>query len=255
MIKPLLAGNWKMNGTLLEAIDLAEHLVAELGEQTDTDVLVFPPFPHLFPVRNILSESTIGLGAQNLYFQEGGPFTGEVSPKMVAELCEWVIIGHSERRHQFGETNHEVHQKFHAALAAQLTPILCVGETLEQREAGEQNNVVENQIRSALNGITKPSKMAVAYEPVWAIGTGVSATAEIADQIISGPIAQTLNALLGDTLASTIPLLYGGSVSPSNIVQFMELPTIHGALIGGSSLKPAEFTEIVHLTAKVKLGK
>ena len=202
-----------------------------------------------------MSESTIGLGAQNLYFREGGPFTGEVSPKMVAELCEWVIIGHSERRHQFGETNHEVHQKFNAALAAQLTPILCVGETLEQREAGEQNNVVENQIRSALNGITKPSKMAIAYEPVWAIGTGISATAEIANQIISGPIAQTLNALLGDTLASTIPLLYGGSVSPTNIVQFMELPAIHGALIGGSSLKPAEFTEIVHLTAKVKLGK
>jgi triosephosphate isomerase len=254
MIKPLLAGNWKMHGTLAEAIVLTKRLVAELGDQTDTDVLVFPPFPHLFPIRELLRGSRIGLGAQNIYFQEKGPFTGEVSPTMVAELCEWVIIGHSERRHQFGETNYEVHQKLEAALAAQLTPILCVGETLEQRQTGEANNVIESQIRSALDGITKPLRIAVAYEPVWAIGTGMPATAEIANEIIGGPIAQTLNELLGDRSASAIPLLYGGSVTPANIVQFMELPTIHGALIGGSSLKPDEFTRIVHLTAKVKLG-
>ena len=252
MPTPIVAGNWKMHTTLAEARDLAKGVRRRLADLSDVEVVVCPPFPYLLACRDILEGSGIRLGAQNVYYEEKGAFTGEVAPPMLAELCEFVIIGHSERRQHFGESDEAVARKVQAALAAGLSPILCVGETLEQRRAGQAEAVVGAQLHAALEAVETSGGLAIAYEPVWAIGTGVAATPDIAAHIMGGPILAGLAAIFGEHAALDVPLLYGGSVNPGNIEEFAPLPAVHGALVGGASLKADDFAEIVRITARAK---
>jgi triosephosphate isomerase len=247
MRKPFIAGNWKMHKTIEEAVALVQELRAALEGITGCDVAVCPPFPALASVREALAGSAIGLGAQNMHWEEQGAFTGEVSPPMLQDLCDYVIIGHSERRTLFGETDETVNKKLHAALAHGLKPILCVGENLEQNQAGETEEFVGGQVRAAFAGVTAEQARIVtlAYEPIWAIGTGVPATGEGANTIIRGPVRGTLAALYGDDVAANIRIQYGGSVKPGNIAEFMAQPEIDGALVGGASLRAADFVGIV----------
>jgi triosephosphate isomerase len=247
MRKPFIAGNWKMHKTIDEAIALVEALRAELDDVEGCDVAVCPPFPALAAVREALAGSTIGLGAQNMYWEEKGAFTGEVSPMMLKGLCDYVIIGHSERRNVFGESDAWANKKLHAAFAHDLKPILCVGENLEQNKAGETVDFVGGQIRAAFEGVTAEQARitTVAYEPIWAIGTGVPATGEDANEIIGKAVRGVLAELFGDDVAQVIRIQYGGSVKPANVVEFLSQPEIDGALVGGASLRATDFAAIV----------
>jgi len=247
MRKPFIAGNWKMHTTIEEAVALAQELRAALEGAAGCDVAICPPFPALAAVREALAGSAIGLGAQNMHWEEQGAFTGEVSPLILVGLCDYVIIGHSERRTLFGETDEMVNKKLHAALTHGLKPILCVGENLEQNQAGETEEFVGGQIRADFAGITAEQARAitVAYEPIWAIGTGVPATGEGANATIGGTVRGTLATLYGDEVAQAMRIQYGGSVKPGNIAEFMTQPEIDGALVGGASLRAADFAAIV----------
>jgi triosephosphate isomerase len=247
MRKPFIAGNWKMYKTIDEAVALVQALHTELDGLVGCDVAVCPPFIALAAARQALTGSTIGLGAQNMYWEEQGAFTGEVSPVMLAGLCDYVIIGHSERRNVFGETDEWVNKKLHAAFAHGLKPILCVGENLQQNQAGETVGFVGGQVRAAFEGITAEQARitTVAYEPIWAIGTGMPATGEGANGIIGAAVRDVLSELFGDDVAQAMRIQYGGSVKPANIVEFMSQPEIDGALVGGASLKAADFAAIV----------
>jgi len=239
MRKPFIAGNWKMHTTIEEAVALAQELRAALEGAAGCDVAICPPFPALAAVREALAGSAIGLGAQNMHWEEQGAFTGEVSPLILVGLCDYVIIGHSERRTLFGETDEMVNKKLHAALTHGLKPILCVGENLEQNQAGETEEFVGGQIRADFAGITAEQARAitVAYEPIWAIGTGVPATGEGANATIGGTVRGTLATLYGDEVAQAMRIQYGGSVKTQ--------PEIDGALVGGASLRAADFAAIV----------
>jgi triosephosphate isomerase len=256
MRKPFIAGNWKMYKTTKEAIELVEGLQAELKGVTGCDVAVCPPFPALAAVRQALAGSDIGLGAQNMYWEEQGAFTGEVSPLMLKGLCDYVIIGHSERRNVFDESDEWVNKKLHAALAHGLKPILCVGENLDQNQAGETVEFVGGQVRAAFAGLAAEQAriVTIAYEPIWAIGTGVPSTGEGANEIIGAAVRDVLADLFGDDVAQAMRIQYGGSVKPGNIAEFMSQPEIDGALVGGASLKAADFAAIVKsgLAAKQK---
>jgi triosephosphate isomerase len=247
MRKPFIAGNWKMHKTIAEAVALVQELCAVLEGVAGCDVAVCPPFPALAAVREALAGSAIGLGAQNMYWEERGAFTGEVSPRMLAGLCDYVIIGHSERRTLFDETDETVNNKLHAALAHGLKPILCVGENLRQNQAGETEEFVGGQVRAAFAGITAEQArvITIAYEPIWAIGTGVPATGEGANTIIGGAVRGTLAGMYGDDAAQAIRIQYGGSVKPANTAEFLAQPEIDGALVGGASLRAADFAAIV----------
>jgi triosephosphate isomerase len=247
MRKPFIAGNWKMYKTIDEAIALVKALRAELDGLDGCDVAICPPFPALAAVREALAGSTIGLGAQNMYWKDEGAFTGEVSPVMLAGLCDYVIIGHSERRNVFGESDAWVNKKLHAAFAHGLKPILCVGENLQQNQAGETAEFIGGQVRAAFEGITAEQARitTVAYEPIWAIGTGVPATGEGANEIIGVAVRGVLAELFGDDVAQVMRIQYGGSVKPANIVEFMSQTEIDGALVGGASLKAPDFAAIV----------
>jgi triosephosphate isomerase len=247
MRKPFIAGNWKMYKTIDETVVLIQALRAEIDGLENCDVAVCPPFIALAAARQALAGSAIGLGAQNMYWEEQGAFTGEVSPVMLAGLCDYVIIGHSERRNVFGETDQWVNKKLHAALAHNLKPILCVGENLQQNQAGETVGFVGGQVRAAFEGITaeQARTVTVAYEPIWAIGTGVPATGEGANEIIGAAVRDVLAELFRDDVAQAMRIQYGGSVKPANIVEFMSQPEIDGALVGGASLKSADFAAIV----------
>jgi triosephosphate isomerase len=254
MRKPFIAGNWKMHKTIEEAVALVRELRAALEGGEGCDVAVCPPFPALVAVRDALAGSAIGLGAQNIHWEKQGAFTGEVSPPMLAGLCDYVIIGHSERRTLFGETDEWVNRKLHAALAHGLKPILCVGENLQQNQAGETEEFVGGQVRAAFEGLTaeQARTVTVAYEPIWAIGTGVPATGEGANDIISGTVRGALVELYGDEVAQTVRIQYGGSVKPHNAAEFMAQPEIDGALVGGASLRAADFAAIVREALKAK---
>ncbi|MFQ6102217.1 MAG: triose-phosphate isomerase [Anaerolineae bacterium] len=254
MRQPFIAGNWKMYKTIGEAVTLVQELRAALEDIVGCDVAVCPPFPALASVREALAGSAIGLGAQNVHWEEKGAFTGEVSPPMLAGLCDYVIIGHSERRTLFGETDEMVNKKLHAALAHSLKPILCVGENLQQNRAGETEAFVGSQVRAAFAGLTAEQArlVTVAYEPIWAIGTGVPATGEGANAIIGRVVRGTLATLYGDDLAQAMRIQYGGSVKPGNIAKFMAQPEIDGALVGGASLKAADFAAIVRTGLEAK---
>jgi len=247
MRRPFIAGNWKMHKTIDEAVALVGGLKDALAGLDNCDVAVCPPFPALAAIREALAGSNIWLGAQNMYWEEQGAFTGEVSPLMLAGLCSHVIIGHSERRGVFGETDEMVNKKLHAALAHGLLPIVCVGENLDQNQAGETQEFVGGQVRAAFAGITadQARTVTVAYEPIWAIGTGVAATAEGAEETVGGTVRAALAELFGDEVAQEMRIQYGGSVKPANIAEFMAQPDIDGALVGGASLKAADFAAIV----------
>ncbi|MFA5357111.1 MAG: triose-phosphate isomerase [Candidatus Omnitrophota bacterium] len=256
MRKTIIAGNWKMYKSIGEAIELANGLKRELYklDSQDVDIVLCPPFTALSEVFEVISDSNIDLGAQNIYFQEEGAFTGEISPLMLKDAgCKYVIIGHSERRQYFGETNESVNSKLKAALKHGLTPIVCVGETLKQREAEETFKVLEDHISNGLKDIpeTDISRVVIAYEPVWAIGTGKTATsaqAEEAHKYIRGLLKKMYN----DDAAEAMRIQYGGSVKPDNITELMNQPDVDGALVGGASLKVDTFADIVKKGAAVK---
>jgi len=251
---PMIAGNWKMNTTVSEALDLVSAMKGELEKINSVEIAVCPPFVSLAPVKELLRDSSIKLGAQNLHFAEKGAYTGEISPLMLAELCELVIIGHSERRQYFGEKGDLINKKMVAALNAGLTPILCIGEQLEEREGGKTEEVVSAQLREALAGIEDPKATVLAYEPVWAIGAGKAATGGQANETIAF-IRQLIAGAYNDKKAREIRILYGGSVTSANAAEFMQQPDIDGALVGGASLKHKEFLSIVNQTAIVKYKK
>lgn len=249
----VVAGNWKMNTTLDEAKALAEGVRALSPSAPGVEVILCPPAISLAGVRDAVSGSPVKVGAQNLYFEDSGAFTGEISAPMLAGVCEYVIIGHSERRQIFGETDEQVNVKVKAAIKHGLKPIVCVGETLEQREAGQAADVISGQVRVALDGVATVdiSGLIVAYEPVWAIGTGQAATPEIAAEIMGGAISNTLRSLYGDASAN-VPLLYGGSVNAGNIADFATQDSIHGALVGGASLQAESFMDIARVAGETK---
>ena len=247
----IVAGNWKMNNTVQQSKELAAEMKPGLEAIAGVETVVCPPFVSLSAVAEVLKGSSIHLGAQNLHHEDKGAFTGEVSPTMLAELCRFVIVGHSERRNLFGESDGLVNSKVKAALAAGLRPILCVGEQLSDREVGRAETVVEGQVRSCLEGIEYTEALVVAYEPVWAIGTGKAATPQVA-QGIMGHIRCVLGSLYGPDAASEVSLLYGGSVNPGNIGDFMQEKDVNGALVGGASLSADSFVELVQRCAHSK---
>jgi len=248
---PVVAGNSKMNTTIHEATRLAAEVRDGLRAMSGTEVVLCPPFVSLQAVRDAVLGSPIKVGAQNMHFDAPGAYTGEVGPQMLQEICDYVILGHSERRQLYGETDDFINLKVKAAFAHGLRPILCVGETLEQREAGRAGTVVAQQLRGGLAGVIDITHLLIAYEPVWAIGTGQAATPEIAAEIMGGTVQASLTALFGEA-ASEVPLLYGGSVNPSNVASFVAVGCIHGALVGGASLRADQFLEIVQVTAEAK---
>jgi triosephosphate isomerase len=246
MRTPLVAGNWKMNKTVIEARDLVAVMKTPLNEITGVDKVLCPPFIALVAIAVLVGDTDIGLGAQNMHWEEKGAFTGEIAPNMVKEYCRYVIIGHSERRTYFGETDETVNKKVAAALEAGLTPIVCVGETLDQYEGGQTSEVVRRQIKGGFAGIdsANAAKIVVAYEPVWAIGTGKASSGENANFVHQQVIRPVLSELFGAQGAEVIRILYGGSVTASNASEFFAYPDIDGALVGGASLKPDEFVAI-----------
>lgn len=247
----MIAGNWKMNTTVSEAIDLVKAMRDDLDKFRTVETVLCPPFVSLTAVRELLKDTSLKLGAQNVHFAEKGAYTGEISPLMLAGLCDYVIIGHSERRQYFAEGGELVNKKIKAALKVNLKPILCVGERLEQNEAGQTEAVVSEQLTSALEGIPSLDGLVLAYEPVWAIGTGKAATGEQANQTIAF-IRRNIARLYGDKVAGETRILYGGSVTTANIAEFVKFADIDGGLVGGASLKAAEFLGIVTLTAQIK---
>ncbi|MCS7276413.1 MAG: triose-phosphate isomerase [Dehalococcoidia bacterium] len=253
MRTPLVAGNWKCHLRLDSARALASSLRDGLQGLLGVEVVVCPTFLHILPVRDVLAGSSIGLGAQDTHWEDDVAATGEVGPAMLAEAVQYVIIGHSERRHVFGESDEAVRRKLEAALAQGLRPILCVGETLQERARGHTHAVLERQTRSALEGLGRADGLVVAYEPVWAIGTGVAATAHQAAEAIAF-VRQLIARYLGERAAEETRILYGGSVSPANIAEFVSLQDVDGALVGGASLKADAFVQIVQATAQAKKG-
>lgn len=247
MRRPLIAGNWKMNNNSAESVELVSQLREMISGVKEVEVVVAPPYTALGSVAAAIKGSTILLSAQNIFWEEKGAFTGEVSPAMLKDIgCQYAIIGHSERRQYFGETNETVNKRLKAALNASLIPLVCIGETLEEREAGKTLAIIEQQVKEGLDGLSsgEMEKVVVAYEPVWAIGTGKTATpeqAQEAHQFIRKMLAQVFN----KGVAEGTRILYGGSVKPDNVDQLMSQKDIDGALVGGASLKADSFARIV----------
>ncbi len=248
---PFVAGNWKMNKTVAEACALVSVMANELDAIGGVEKVLCPPFTSLSSVATLLRGTGIGLGAQNMHWEAKGAFTGEIAPAMVAEFCRYVILGHSERRAYFGETDESVNRKLLAAQTSDLIPIVCVGETLTQYEAGQTAEVVGRQMRAGLQGLdpTFASRVIVAYEPVWAIGTGKASTGENANAVVGKVIRPALADLYGAEIAQAVRVLYGGSVTAANADEFFSQPEIDGALVGGASLKAEEFIAIVRAAA------
>lgn len=248
MRQPLIAGNWKMNNTVAQATQLMEGLLAGVGQPQDREVLVCPPFTALHAVGRLIKGSPIVLGAQNLYPKNSGAYTGEISAPMLLEAgCRYVIIGHSERRGYFGESDEFVNEKIHAALEAGLKVILCVGESRQQREAGQAERIVTDQVRKCLAGLTAEDMVegVIAYEPIWAIGTGLTARPEDAEEM-HALVRSLLGELFSEEVARATRILYGGSVKPGNIDNLMAEPDIDGALVGGASLEAQSFLRIIY---------
>jgi len=247
MRTPIMAGNWKMYKTAREAVDFVTRLQKELGDVKETEVVVAPPFVALAPVAERLSGTAIALAAQDCYWEEEGAYTGEVSPPMLRDVgCRYVIIGHSERRAYFGETDETVNNKVHALLSHDLHPIVCVGESLEERERGDTVQIVERQVKEGLKGLdeTAVRRVVIAYEPLWAIGTGKTATPEQAQEVHAF-IRGLVSSIFNPAVAEEIRIQYGGSVKPDNVDALMAQADIDGALVGGASLKVDAFARIV----------
>jgi triosephosphate isomerase (TIM) len=248
---PCIAANWKMNKTSAEAAEFVRQIVTGLDEVKGVERVICPPFTALPVVAPLLKGTEIGLGAQNMHFEEKGAFTGEVSPAMVKEWCAYVILGHSERRGIFGESDEMVAKKVVAALAKGLIPILCVGETLSENEAGKTDEVCRRQVSAAYASLNaeQAAKVIVAYEPIWAIGTGRAAKGPDANAVVANSIRPVLQAKYGEAVAQGTRVLYGGSVTPQNAAEFFSEPDIDGALVGGASLKP-DFVELAKAAQK-----
>ena len=245
--KPLIAGNWKMFKTCAEAVETARQLMDLVADISDTEVMIAPPFTALTPVAEILKESRILLGAQNLHWEKEGAFTGEISPLMLVSAgCQYVIIGHSERRQYFGDTDHSVHKKINAANNNGLIPVFCIGESEKERESGQTFSVLDKQVKKGLESLFADNlkTLVIAYEPVWAIGTGKTATSDQAQEVHQF-LRSLVGELFGETLAKSIRILYGGSAKPGNISELMARPDIDGALVGGASLDAETFSKIV----------
>ncbi|MBN1676858.1 MAG: triose-phosphate isomerase [Kiritimatiellae bacterium] len=247
MRKKMVAGNWKMNKTVADAVELAAGVAGQVQAGTGVDVVICPPFTALKPVADVLAGSAVALGAQNMHWAEQGAYTGEIAPAMLREVgCAYVILGHSERRALFGATNETVNRKAKAAFGAGLTPIVCVGETLEQREAGRTEAVVRDHVVNSLAELgAQLANVIIAYEPVWAIGTGKTATPEQAQDVhafVRGLVA----GMADEKTAAAVRILYGGSVKPDNAKDLFSRPDIDGGLIGGASLKADSFVAIVN---------
>ena len=258
MRTPVIAGNWKCNLRLDSAYQLASGLRERIEDIEGVEKIVCPPFIYLATVEVALSMSSIKVGAQDTHWEDDVAATGEVGPAQLEELCDYVIIGHSERRHKFGETDEMVSRKVKAALGVGLKPIMCVGETLEEREAGKTVDVLVRQTRGGLEKLREPRSESglpdgfiIAYEPVWAIGTGTAATAADAEEAIAF-VRREVAAMFGEEKAETARILYGGSVTPDNIAEFMSRGGIDGALVGGASLKVDAFAGIVEEAARVR---
>ncbi len=243
-----IVGNWKMNTDLPGALQLASAVKERLDGTESVESIVCPPFVSLGAVAALLRGSDVAVGAQNLHHEDSGAFTGETSAKMLVDLCSYVILGHSERRQHFGETSEIVSMKVRAALRAGLKPIVCVGEDLADRDGGGAEAVVETQVRDSLAGSVGSADISVAYEPVWAIGSGRAATPDLAQAMMSH-IRGVLGSVYGPDVAADVSLLYGGSVNAGNIADFMEQPDIDGGLVGGASLDADSFVDIVHRAA------
>ena len=250
---PIIAGNCKMNTTSDEAVLLVEDMLDDLDALEGVEVVLCPPFISLVPVKELLTDTRVGLGAQDVFWEPKGAYTGEISPAMLAPLCRYVIVGHSERRQYFDESDDVVARKAGALLAAGLSPIICVGESLAQRQAGVAHEVVDGQVKAVFAGISPADALrcVIAYEPIWAIGTGLAAHGPDAQAVCRG-IRDQLAEQYGAAVADRIRIQYGGSVTAANIAEFLAEPDIDGALVGGASLKAAEFVRICALTQQVK---
>jgi triosephosphate isomerase len=248
MREPLIAGNWKMNCTVDEAVHLVSQIREHLGSVVGVQVVVCPPFVDLHAVRDVLRETSIRLGAQDVFYHDSGAYTGAVSPAMLEGLCSYVIVGHSERRNFFGETDADVAAKVAAVQRHAITPIVCIGETLEEFESGRTSAVLHRQVTSALENASPAPDVVIAYEPVWAIGTGRSADPDRVGET-AGRIRNLVAEMWGAAIADGIRILYGGSVSDKNISGYVRQIHIDGALVGGASLRPSEFCDIVFNTA------
>ena len=246
--RPFIAGNWKMNLSLQEAVELVKAVVDGVEGGRGPEVMIAPPFTKLAVISELLKGKPVKLGAQDMHWEASGAYTGEVSPLHLKDVgCTHVILGHSERRKLFGETDTSVRKKVQAAIQHKLVPVVCIGETLEEREAGRTLKVLETQVKGGLEGFAPAdlSNLIVAYEPVWAIGTGKTATPDQAEQAHLF-IRKQLAGLYSQALADSVRILYGGSVTPENIDSLMAQPDLDGALVGGASLKPVSFLRIVH---------
>lgn len=252
MRTPIVAANWKMNRTPTDAADLARALLEAIQPYASVERVICPPFLALATVAPVLAGTGVGLGAQNVHWEKSGAFTGEISAPMLAGLAQYVILGHSERRQYFGETDETVNKRVKAALAHGLTPIVCVGEVLAENEAGRTAEVVTRQTKAAYAGLSEADalKTVLAYEPVWAIGTGKAATPAGANAVIGLHIRGALAEIYSAATANALRIQYGGSVTAANAEELMTQPDIDGALVGGASLKPAEFAAIVKASAK-----
>lgn len=248
MRKPIIAGNWKMNKTASEAVRLAKQVKVLVADDVKgVEVVLCPPFTALYPVGEVIKGSGIQLGAQDLFWEDEGAYTGEISPLMLKDLgCHYVIVGHSERREYFHESDQDVRRKVEAALAKGIGVIACVGETLAERQNGQTEAVVGREVRAIVDGLelADPAQLVIAYEPIWAIGTGETATSEEANQVAAF-IREEIASALGGDVARQIRIQYGGSVKPENISAFMQAEEIDGALVGGASLDASTFAQIV----------
>lgn len=249
---PMMAGNWKMNKTPAEAIEFVKAIKAELQHLSRIERVVCPPYVALAGVKQTLAGTDIGVGAQDVHPEESGAYTSSVAANMLVGIADYVIIGHSETRQYLGVTDSDVNKKTKIALKYGLKPIVAIGETLEQNEAGQTTDVCDRQLRAALAGISDLQQIVIAYEPVWAIGTGRTATPEQAQAIIGGVVRPVLAELYGDSVAQTTRILYGGSMNPANCADLMKQPDIDGGLIGGASLKADDFIALTRISIEVK---
>jgi len=251
MRKPVIAGNWKMNKTVEEARSLIYELSLGLRDIKGVEKVIIPPYLSILTAAALLEGTDIGLGAQNLHWEEKGAFTGEISAEMIAEFCQYVLIGHSERRIYFGESNETVNKKIFAAISKNLIPIVCIGETLNEKEAGRTRDVLEGQIRSGFMDVPKNfiTSLLIAYEPVWAIGTGKASSGKDASDVIRDIIRPVLLDMFGEDVTNSTRILYGGSVTSANAAEFFVYEDIDGALVGGASLKADEFVKIAQAGA------
>ncbi|MBK8025964.1 MAG: triose-phosphate isomerase [Chloroflexi bacterium] len=254
MRTPIVAGNWKMFKTVVDAVSFVTELAPRLAEYSAVERVVCPPFVALSGVANALAGSSLKVGAQNAHWEDQGAYTSQISPAMLVGLVEYVIIGHSECRAYLCETDEMINRKAKALLAHNLKPIIAVGESLAQNEAGETDSFVGGQVRAALDGISAEAmaNVVIAYEPIWAIGTGKSASSAVAQNIIGGTIRKTLESLYGGQVADTVRIQYGGSVKPDNMAEYMSQPDVDGALVGGASLKIEDFAKLIEAAAQAK---